>query len=284
MTIQEARREGISRLSTIYPAGEAAAIIDWVIEYISGAKTNERLTNPRKELQPRQLEQLQQFLDRLAMGEPVQYVLEESWFCGLRFKVNRNVLIPRPETEELVEWVIANCKFPLGELKILDIGTGSGCIAISLKRRLGKAEVWACDLSTGALALARENARNLGVDVHFEELDFLSSTQRSTLPAFDIIISNPPYIPETDKAAMHNNVVLHEPHMALFVPDNDPLLFYKAIARFGQEHLRPQGQIFLEIHEGLGADVLDCFGKDGYYTELKQDMQGKDRMVKAGMA
>jgi release factor glutamine methyltransferase len=281
MTIQEARRYGTSRLSVIYTSSEASTITDWVIEYITGSKITERLSNPRKELSPEQASQLDQYLDRLLTHEPVQYVLEEAWFCGLRFKVDANVLIPRPETEELVEWVIANCKFPLNELRILDIGTGSGCIAIALKRRLGKAEVWACDLSKGALSLARENAQSLGMEVNFVEMNFLSASERSILPAFDIIISNPPYIPEKDKEEMQPNVLNYEPFMALFVPDNDALLFYKAIAAFGKEHLKKDGSIYIEIHEGLGADVMQHFSNENYTAELKKDMQGKDRMVKA---
>ncbi len=281
MTIQEARRHGTTRLSTIYPAGEAGTISDWVIEHITGSKITERAANPRKELSPEQASLLHQYLERLLTHEPVQYVLGEAWFCGLKFKVDANVLIPRPETEELVEWVIANCKFPLSQLRILDIGTGSGCIAIALKRRLGKAEVWACDLSQGALALARENAQTLGVEVNFVEMDFLSLRDRSTLPSFDIIISNPPYIPEKDKEEMQLNVLNYEPFVALFVPDNDALLFYKAIAAFGKEHLKKDGSIYMEIHEGLGAEVLQHFQSENYTAVLKKDMQEKDRMVKA---
>jgi release factor glutamine methyltransferase len=280
MTIQEARRHGISRLNTIYAASEAEIISDWVIEHITGSKITERVSNPPKELTPEQASRQHQYLERLLTHEPVQYVLGEAWFCGLKFGVDSNVLIPRPETEELVEWVITNCKFPLSDLKILDIGTGSGCIAISLKRRLGKAEVWACDLSAGALALARENAQTLGADVNFVEIDFLSPEQRSTLPVFDIIISNPPYIPEKDKGEMQQNVLNYEPHMALFVPNDDALLFYKAIAEFGTDHLQKEGNIYMEIHEGLGAEVQEHFHHSGYRAEIKKDMQEKDRMVR----
>lgn len=281
MTIQEARRHGTSRLTAIYAASEAEIISDWVIEHVTGSKMTDRVSHPRKELTPEQASRQHQYLERLLTHEPVQYVLGEAWFCGLKFRVDPNVLIPRPETEELVEWVITNCKFPLGDLNILDIGTGSGCIAISLKRRLGKAAVWACDLSAGALALARENAQTLGADVHFIELDFLSPQQRATLPVFDIIISNPPYIPERDKGEMQRNVLNYEPHMALFVPDDDALLFYKAIAAFGKDHLQRDGNIYLEIHEGLGADVQQHFQQMGYIAEIKKDMQEKHRMVRA---
>jgi release factor glutamine methyltransferase len=281
MTILEARRHGTQRLSTIYSTGEASTISDWVIEHIAGTNAPDRHSGPGKELGTEQSAQLEQLLERLLTHEPVQYVLGEAWFSGLRFKVDSNVLIPRPETEELVEWVIDHCKFPLGDLNILDIGTGSGCIAISLKRRLGKAKVWACDLSTGALQLAAENARTLGADVNFVELDFLSADARASLPVFDIIISNPPYIPERDKAEMHSNVLGYEPHMALFVPDNDGLLFYRAIAAFGQTHLKKDGAIYVEIYEGAGQSTLELFQQAGYKADLKQDMQGKDRMIRS---
>ncbi|MBO9657749.1 MAG: peptide chain release factor N(5)-glutamine methyltransferase [Chitinophagaceae bacterium] len=281
MTIQEARRHGMQRLSAIYPSGEASTISDWLIEHITGTKASDRHTSLTKELGTEQCLLQERLLDRLLMHEPVQYVLGEAWFFGLRFKVNANVLIPRPETEELVEWVIDNCKFPLGDLNILDIGTGSGCIAIALKRRLGKATVWGCDLSKGALELAKENARNLGADVNFVELDFLSAEARSSLPTFDIIISNPPYIPERDRAEMHANVLEFEPHLALFVPDNDGLIFYRAIAEFGKTHLRKDGTAYTEIYEGAGESTLQLFQQAGYQSELKKDMQGKDRMIRA---
>lgn len=281
MTIQEARRHVATRLGTIYSAGEAGTISDWVMEHITGSKITDRAANPRKELGPEQASLLNQYLERLLTHEPVQYVLGEAWFCGLKFKVDANVLIPRPETEELVEWVITNCKFPLSQLRILDIGTGSGCIAIALKRRLGKAEVWACDLSQGALSMARENAQTLGMEVNFVEMDFLSPGDRSSLPSFDIIISNPPYIPEKDKEDMQPNVLNYEPLMALFVPDDDALLFYKAIADFGKDHLKKDGSIYMEIHEGLGADVLQYFQNEDYAAALKKDMQEKDRMIRA---
>jgi release factor glutamine methyltransferase len=191
------------------------------------------------------------------------------------------VLIPRPETEELVEWVIANCKFPIDELSILDIGSGSGCIPIALKRKLRKADVWGCDISEAALQVATRNAETLGAAINFLLLDFLNKEERRRLPSFDIIISNPPYVPEKDREQMHPNVLNYEPHTALFVSDNDALIFYKAIAEFAVEHLNPGGAIYLEIHEELGDAVLSLFTSKGYKTELKKDMQGKDRMIKA---
>ncbi|MEK7225287.1 MAG: HemK/PrmC family methyltransferase, partial [Bacteroidota bacterium] len=191
-------------------------------------------------------------------------------------------------TEELVEWIISTPiaiggKFPVDELRILDIGSGSGCIPISLKRRLRKAEVWACDISEAALTVARRNAEALGTDVNFILLDFLNEEQRKQFPSFDIIVSNPPYVPEKDKEEMQKNVLQHEPHTALFVPDNDPLVFYKAIAEFGKTHLNKAGSIYCEIHENLGEPVTKLFHSHGYTSELKKDMQQKNRMIRSGL-
>ena len=283
MTMQEATYYLLNNLRTIYPEGEASQITDWVIEHLTGSKKAERMIYKNAAITEQEEKQLQQYTERLLNREPVQYVLNESWFCGLNLYVDKNVLIPRPETEELVEWIISNCKFPVDELKILDIGTGSGCIPISLKRRIRKAEVWACDISEKALAVAKRNADALGADVNFMQLDILGKEQRNQLPEFDIIVSNPPYVPEKDKAQMQPNVLNYEPPTALFVPDNDPLVFYKAIAVFGKTHLNPKGTIYCEIHENLGSPVEEIFSSSGYTTQLKKDMQQKDRMIKSGL-
>lgn len=281
MTIQEAALQIRQKLENIYSEGEAGAIGDWLLEHLAGVKRKDRHSHRTKLLDQQQVTDLNQFLERLLQHEPVQYVLNEAWFCGLKFYVDNRVLIPRPETEELVEWIIANCRFPVSDLKILDVGSGSGCIPISLKRRLGKAEVWGCDLSAGALEVAAKNANGLGVEVRFEKIDFLDRAQTAKLPAFDIIVSNPPYIPEAEKEKLDANVTAHEPHMALFVPDNDPLVFYRATALFGKTHLNKGGSIFFEIHEDLGSDVIGLMKNEGYSVELKRDMSGKDRMVRA---
>lgn len=281
MTIAEATGYSTRRLTAIYDESEAAAISDWLIEYLTGIKRAQRISHHKTLLTAEQAAQLESFLERLIRHEPVQYVLNEAWFCGFKFYVDRHVLIPRPETEELVEWIISGCKFPIGQLTILDIGTGSGCIAVALKRRLGKAEVWSCDSSHEALRVAEKNATDLGVTVQFRELDFLDEAQRDPLPRFDIIVSNPPYIPEKDKTDMQPNVLNYEPAAALFVPDDDPLVFYKAIATFGKTHLQPGGAIYMELHENTGAAAARFFEANNYSTELKKDMQGKDRMLKA---
>lgn len=284
MTIQEATQQLKEQLSTIYEEREAGNISDWVMEYLTGTKRVDRILHKKKSISQGEELQLQKYSKRLLLHEPVQYVLNETWFCGLQFYVDKNVLIPRPETEELVEWIISNCKFPITELKILDIGSGSGCIPIALKRKLRNTEVWSCDISNVALQVARQNAKELGVDVTFLLLDFLNEEQRKQLSLFDIIVSNPPYVPENDKHRMRSNVLQYEPATALFVPDNDALIFYTAIADFGKHHLNKNGVIYTEIHENHGEAVTRLFHSKGYTTELKKDMQGKERMLKAELS
>jgi release factor glutamine methyltransferase len=280
MTIQEARRQSVEQLSTIYEEGEATSISDWLLENLTGTRKTERLIQKESTLDSSQQLQFSSYLQALLRHEPIQYVLHEAWFCGLKLYVDSNVLIPRPETEELVEWIISNCKFPVDELRILDIGSGSGCIPIALKRRIRKAQVWSCDISEGALQVAKQNAATLGTEVNFLQLNFLDPTLWDQLPVADIIVSNPPYIPANEKEKMQANVTRYEPSTALFVPDNDPLLFYKAIARFGKQKLAAGGVIYLEINEDLGKPVTSLFESEGYTVELKKDMQGKDRMVR----
>jgi release factor glutamine methyltransferase len=288
MTMQEATWFILKKLRSIYPEEEASQITDWVLESLTGSKKAERMLYKNSAITDKEELQLQQFAEKLMRHEPIQYVLNEAWFCGLKFYVDKNVLIPRPETEELVEWVFEEVRSPKSEvrsqtstLSILDIGTGSGCIPIALKRKLPEAEVWSCDVSEEALNIARKNAAAIGADVNFILLDFLNEKKRNQLPHFDIIISNPPYVPEKDKEQMRPNVLNYEPHIALFVPDNDALIFYKAMAEFGKKHLNPSGTIYVEIHEDLGKSVSEVFKSNSYTTETKKDMQGKERMIKA---
>lgn len=281
MTIQEATYFIMNKLRNIYPDGEVSQITDWVMEHLTGSKKAERMLYKNSAITGTEEMLLNQYAERLLQHEPVQYVLNESWFYGLKFYVDKNVLIPRPETEELVDWIIRNLKFPFSELKILDIGTGSGCIAIALKRKLRKAEVWACDVSSEALNVAKQNSSNLQAEINFVQLDFLDTSGRDRLSSFDIIVSNPPYVPAKDKADMNKNVLNFEPHAALFVPDNNPLLFYQVITDFAKKHLKQNGTVYCEIHESLGKKVSELFMQNGLMTELKKDMQGKERMIKA---
>lgn len=282
-------------LAGIYDEAEAANIASWVMEHLTGASRMDRATRRDEPLAVDQLHRLTALHHRLLQHEPVQYVLGESYFYGLKLFVDNNVLVPRPETEELVDWIVRDVKASGKDvferrpfeadvttvLKILDVGTGSGCIALALKKAMPKAEVWGCDVSEDALNVARRNGSELDIRVDFQGLDFLDTTQQKLLPTVDIVVSNPPYIPLNDKESMQPNVLAHEPHTALFVPDNDALVFYQALALFGHHRLYSGGSIYCEIHEDLGPSVLELFKREGYRTELRKDMQGKNRMVKA---
>ncbi|HEY4062865.1 MAG TPA: peptide chain release factor N(5)-glutamine methyltransferase [Puia sp.] len=278
MDWQQAQKELLSRLSTLYEDREAAVITDWVMEQLTGWKKIDRLLHRSEPLPPAAIGQLKKYTEELLRHRPVQYVLQESWFCGMKFYVDERVLIPRPETEELVEWIAAEAR----PSSLLDVGTGSGCIAISLKKKLNALTVHACDLSEGALAVARQNATTLDADIRFQQIDFLREEQWQHLPTVDLLVSNPPYIPITEKAGMAPHVVGFEPHLALFVEDNDPLVFYQKLAGFANRKLAPGGSIFVEIHEELSGPVMELFRKNGFpQTIVKKDMQGKDRMIKA---
>lgn len=281
MTLKEATQYSIDQLRLIYEQNEAEIISNWLVEYIRNIEKSQRISNPQLPFSDNDKARMDVYLQRLMRHEPIQYVLNEAWFFGLKFYVNKDVLIPRPETEELVDWIIHDQQLYADGLQVLDIGTGSGCIPVSLKRHLSSATVTACDLSKEALAVAQKNADQLRTPIFFTELDFLDKEKRNELSRFDVIVSNPPYIPEKDKGDMQANVLEHEPHLALFVPDNDALLFYKAIADFGLAHLNKNGSIYMEIHEGLGEATQNLFQSKGYATELKKDMQQKDRMIKA---
>ena len=280
MDWQQAQKELISQLSTLYEGREAAGITDWVMEHLSGWKKIDRLLHRSEPLAPSTIDQLKKYTDELLDHRPVQYVLHESWFCGLKFYVDEQVLIPRPETEELVEWVAAEISPP--SRVILDVGTGSGCIAIALKKKRKAMDVYACDLSEGALAIAQRNAGALDANIHLRLLDFLDSRQWESIPRIDYLVSNPPYIPSKEKATMASHVVGFEPHLALFVEDGDPLVFYRALAGFARQKLLSGGSIFVEIHEDLADATLDLFKTAGFQQViLRKDMQGKDRMIKA---
>ena len=281
MTVQEARQDLVNSLVNIYDKAEASNITELVMEYITRWSRTEQVNNKDIPFSFAQISLLENITDRLLKHEPVQYIISEAWFAGMKFYVDKNVLIPRPETEELVDWLIRDCSKETRHFKILDIGTGSGCIAIAIKNKLPDVEMWACDVSDAALTVARMNADGLNAAIDFVPLDFLDNEQRKQLGVFDIIVANPPYVPQKDKSPMRKNVLDYEPHVALFVSDDDQLIFYEAIADFGKEHLKDEGQIYLEIHEEIGGKVTELFTRKGYSSiELKKDLEGKDRMVK----
>ena len=282
MTIHEASRQLRFQLFHLYDEREAGNITELVMEHLTGWKKIDRVINKTVPLSASQEQLLQQYTSALLIHRPLQYILQQAWFYGLSLYVDENVLIPRPETEELVDWLIKDARQAGRKTDgILDIGTGSGCIALAIKKNLPLANMHACDISEPALLVAKKNADIQKQSIHFHLLDILSLPAREALPAFDIMVSNPPYIPAKDKKAMSQNVLQYEPHLALFVEDADPLLFYKTIAAFAKTHLKKDGFIYLEIHEDMAIAVIPVFQQYGYtHIELKKDLQEKDRMVK----
>ena len=279
MTIKELYRDYLIKLQAIYNLSEATTITDWVFEKIAGLKRTDIITSPDQSVKISATKSLNSALAQLLEHKPVQYVLGETWFYRLKLKVNENVLIPRPETEELVDLIINDHKSKVAGLSIVDIGTGSGCIPIALKKNLTGAALTAIDISKGALLLAKENAKAHGTTLSFKQLDFLDEKKWASLPSFDIIISNPPYIPLNEKEKMAKNVLAYEPHTALFVADKDPLIFYEKIAIFSKKNLHNNGMIYLETHEDLAKEVAALFNKEHKNTEIKKDLFGKERMV-----
>ncbi|MGV3630701.1 MAG: peptide chain release factor N(5)-glutamine methyltransferase [Bacteroidota bacterium] len=220
---------------------------------------------------------------RLLDNEPFQYIIGETEFCGLMLQCDSRALIPRPETEELAAWIASESGNKNPGPEMIDYCSGTGCIALALKNYLPHAFVTGFELSEGALVLSRENAKQTGLDVCFEQADVLHFPEQLIAPAsVDCIVSNPPYIPEKDKSAMHANVLEFEPHLALFVPDEDSLLFYRKIAGLAQKQLKPGGMLFFEIHEKLSGEVEELLRLSGFSAiETKEDLQGRKRMVKA---
>jgi len=268
------------QLCSIYEKQEALTIANMVIEHITGLKRIDRIIHKNVSLNTIQQNQLNTFTKELLSHKPVQYVLQEAWFAGMNFYVDEHVLIPRPETEELVELTIKTVE-EKGAKHILDIGCGSGCISIALKKKIQEAFITAVDISTNALNIAKKNAEALETDINFLQIDFLNESQWKQLPAFDIIVSNPPYIKQSGINEMHRHVINYEPHLALFVPDEDALLFYKKMAIFGKIHLNSNGMIIAEINESLGNETKKLFEETGYKTTLIKDLQGKERIIKA---
>ncbi len=300
---------------------EARAITDLLLEEVCGITRIDRIMHPERRPTPSQHAELMRCAGMLAKGHPVQQALGYEWFCGQRFRVTPDVLIPRPETAELIGWIAATAPAsPDGApIRILDMGTGSGCIAITLARLINNSQALAIDLSTAALDVARLNAREQGVDnVLFAQCDILRSVDNSYFrqaiqhlsatcqhptdtvcqhalsspyqqesadcqhDTFDVIVSNPPYICQREAQEMSPVVLDHEPALALFVPDDDPLLFYRAIARFAMLHLSAQGQLFFEINAAYGPHTCQMLSEEGFvHTELRQDINGRDRMIRA---
>ena len=264
------------RLVPVYGEGEAQAIARLIYEVRYGLTLSDLLMGRDSSVPQDELEQI---AIRLERQEPVQYILGQADFYGRTFVVNEHVLIPRPETEELCQWILTT-----DATNILDIGTGSGCIAITLAAEMPEAEVTAWDISEEALKVAEENAKRTDVHVKFEQVDILHlpSSILHLTSAFDLIVSNPPYICNKERETMETNVLEHEPHTALFVPDDNPLLFYRAIAQYGQTALKEGGWLYFEINPLYAEDLRAILSKMSYYDiEIKEDQYGKQRMIRA---
>lgn len=285
-TIQDVFAAFKQGLGNVYDANEIESITLMVINEITSLSKSQIKAFPEKEITTDASGKLESILTRLQTGEPVQYILGYTEFYGLPFKVNPSVLIPRPETEELVEWALTSLDNSMTtNANILDVGTGSGCIAISLKKNHPSVSVFAIDISTKSLETATQNADLNKVKINFIHDDILNPKSDINHPKFDIIISNPPYVTLYDKTQMHVNVTDFEPHSALFVPEDDPLIFYKAISDFALSNLTDNGLLFLEINESLGNETVELLKTKGFKnTELRKDMSGRDRMIKSTRA
>lgn len=267
-----------TKLNNRYNPNELKNIKYMLLEEVTGFSRAQLLANRAYQLTETQIKNADNALEKLQLNVPIQYVIGKADFFGLTFKVNNNVLIPRPETEELVEWILNDVK-KNAEFSILDIGTGSGCIAISLKKNLDVADISGMDISENALDVATQNATLNGVNVEFFAADI---TKKLTLHRkWDILVSNPPYIPNNQSTNMDKVVTESEPPTALFVPDNDPLLFYKSILEFSKQHLSETGSIYVEIHQSYARQYQDLFNQYGFEIEIRKDMSGNDRMIKA---
>jgi release factor glutamine methyltransferase len=270
-------RELWRTLEPLYGNGEARAVTDYVLDVCFGLSKADIMCGAVEEMTAEKTAELNKIFGRLTEGEPVQYVLGRAEFCGRWFSVRPGVLIPRPETEELCAWITADSKASASP-KVLDIGTGSGCIAITLQLDMPESKVTAWDISADALDVARENAQQLGANVNFVKLDALNAKPEGE---WDVIVSNPPYICEKEKKDMAVNVLEHEPHTALFVPDADPLLFYRAITRLAVQTLSKGGRLYFEINPIYADDTCHMMRAEGMTAvELRSDMYGKQRMAK----
>ena len=265
----------MERLAPLYGEREASCIASVAAEYLCGFSRRDMIVDPEREVRlPGNFEDV---VSQLENFRPVQYVVGRTEFCGREFCVGEGVLIPRPETEELVDWVVKTSDG--GPCRILDIGTGSGCIAVSLATQLSESSVTALDISAQALDYARRNALLNGVSVDFVEGDILD--ERLDLGLFDIIVSNPPYVPASDAGRMCRNVLDYEPHNALFVPDDEPLLFYRAVSRFAHRSLRAGGRLFFEIYENAAHRTAAMLEDAGFAdVEIRNDLNSKPRMIR----
>ena len=281
--MQVAKKLILDRLSSLYSRQEIESLTRLIFEKFPGFSRLQVHLNQHETISAANLAQIKEITDRLTRFEPIQYILGDTEFYGLTLKVNRAVLIPRPETEELVDWIIKDCH--LLNPAILDIGTGSGCIPISLVKNIPGASAEGWDISTDALMVAKENAEINKVKIDFIYADILNLDYPSHHNKYDIIASNPPYVTTSEQPVMLSNVIDYEPHIALFVPDADALIFYRAIADVAQIYLKPGGNLYFEINEQFGNEITELLASKGFINILlKKDINGKARMIKAEQA
>lgn len=282
MKIKQYRTEFIQKLSLLNGYGEVESFFYLILQEKHQLKRIDLALNPDLTFSDKEMQLWDSILENLQQEIPIQYLLGKTSFYGLNFQVNAAVLIPRPETEELVEWIISDCVVPQNgkNLRILDIGTGSGCIAITLAKNIRNTQVFAIDISEKALATAQKNAIINDVNVTFIQKNILETEELDL--QFDVIVSNPPYVRELEKKEIKKNVLDNEPHLALFVEDEDALIFYRKIAALAQKNLSQEGQLFFEINQYLGNETVDLLKKMNFKDiELRKDIYGNDRMIKA---
>ncbi|MBQ5856787.1 MAG: peptide chain release factor N(5)-glutamine methyltransferase [Bacteroidales bacterium] len=278
--VKDIRNHYCEQLCSIYDKDEANAMILILLEHYFNINRVKIALEPQLRLSESEMLTFHFAVKDLLKNKPIQYIIGETEFCDLKFKVNENVLIPRPETSELVMKIVNSQRSTVnGQQSILDIGTGSGCIAISLAKMISGSEVYALDISEKALEVAKENAVNNNVEVTFIHDDILSLKNKIDTK-FDIIVSNPPYVRELEKAEMRDNVLNWEPHNALFVSDNNPLIFYRSILEFAKSHLKENGEIWFEINEFLGKEMTELCNEMGFsQVEVFNDFRGRERVL-----
>ncbi|MEX0315990.1 MAG: peptide chain release factor N(5)-glutamine methyltransferase [Allomuricauda sp.] len=281
MQLRDIKQIYHQELNGIYAKEEIDTFFYWAIEHYLNIERFALALRPDLRLSKEDEQPLFETLAELKKEKPIQYIIGKAHFMDLEFMVNENVLIPRPETEELVQWILDECQFERSrELHVLDIGTGSGCIAVSLAKNLPNAKVYALDVSEKALKVAEKNATLNGVDIKFFQDDILNPELELELN-FDVIVSNPPYVREQEKSRMRKNVIAYEPDKALFVPDNDSLVFYRAITKFANENLKDKGSLFFEINQYLGNETKALLEAHNFSEiELRKDLFGNDRILK----
>jgi release factor glutamine methyltransferase len=268
-------------LSQLYPSNEIDSLFRWAIAHVLRIPYSHTIAYKDIKITNTQEDAIKTIAKRLQNAEPIQYIVGETEFFGLPFFVTSDVLIPRPETEELVEWIVADTKQANQPIRIADLGTGSGCIAVSLAKNIASSRITAIDVSPNALEVAKRNAYNNKALVQFILQDILQIKKGDLNEQFDVIVSNPPYVCENEKPIINANVLQHEPHLALFVSDDNPLQFYQAIANIAQSYLALHGVVYVEINHLFALETEQLFHQYGFSTQLKKDLSGKDRMIKA---